>query len=80
MNASEFKKAFKLAQSDKPISADTSNLLGYGLPCFVPVVTTIEAVAKEIRHQGCQLNGGWDMEAVQAVRDHGRRAFVILDS
>lgn len=79
MTAAQFKKAFQLAQSDAEINDDDSNLFGFGLSDFKPVVTTLGAVAKTIRWQCARFDGTWDMEEAQSIRNHGRKNFIILD-
>lgn len=79
MNAAQFKQAFKLAKSDETITDDDSNLFGFGLECFEPVITTIGAVAKTIRWQCAVMDGSWDMKEAQSIRDHGRKKFIIVD-
>ena len=80
MTAAQFKKAFKLAQSDSDINADDSNLYGFGCSDFKPAITTIAAVAKTIRWQCATFAGTWDMKEAQAIKELGRKRFIIVDS
>ena len=79
MKASDFRRAFALANSDTDLSAvDDSILYGCGLPTFTPVVATLEMVAKLIRWQCWRLDGQWDGEALNEMRDILKRKVVAL--
>jgi len=80
MTLSQFQAAFAIA---KDFSRDLSKvddgiLFGFGLLGFVPIHTTLEAVAKTIRWQALQMNGEWDSEALNEVATLGRKNFLIL--
>jgi hypothetical protein len=80
MNHPEFKAAVALAKSDVDLSnQEQDHFYGFGLPDFEPVVTTIPQVARLIRWQAQYMNGEWDMEALNEVRECGRRRFLIVD-
>ena len=81
MNKAEFKKAFALAESDVELinEVDLSPFDGFGLPDFQPVAVTTAQVAGLLRWQGQFIFGGWDMEAVNEVRNCGRRRFEVID-
>jgi hypothetical protein len=79
MTTKQFSEAFKIAQSDKDLNdADISNLLGYGLPGFKPVHTTLRSVAREIRWNALRFNGTWDMSAVNETAYHAKKSFLII--
>jgi len=82
MTKQEFKRAFALAQSDVDLieHVDLAVFDGCGLPDFQPVAVTTAQVAGLIRWQGQYIfGGGFDMEAVNEVRQIGRRKFEIID-
>ena len=79
MVANEFKAAFKLAASDATLQDHATDMFdGFALRGFGPITATVEQMAWLIRWQGQQLNGGWDMEAVNQVRDCLRRTCTIV--
>jgi len=82
MNAEQFRKCFQLASTDLS-HVDDSHLHGCALPDFndgKPIVTTLEPCAKMLRHVGMQLNGEWDVRAVNEFRDMARRKFLIVSA
>lgn len=61
MTKQEIKEAVKIAKSDQDLmNFSQDHLFGCGLSDFKPVVSSIEAVARLIRHQCCMFNGGFD--------------------
>ena len=79
MTKAEFNRAFAIAQSDADLSnVDDEHLFGFGLPDFKKVVTTLRAVAKTIRWQAGQFNGEWNNEALQEIREFGRKRFEVI--
>ena len=80
MTAKEFNAAFKIADNDSIDLSDVDNsvIVGYGLSDFKPVYVTLKMVAKEIRYHAMMMNGKWDSEAIQDVRYHARKAFIIV--
>ena len=78
MTTNEFKAAFAIAQSNESLeNADYENLYGFGLPDFKPTTTTLRAVAKMMRWQAARFDGGWDNEALNEIREFGRKRFII---
>ena len=65
MTKPELAKAFDIAKSDKELVDNLHLFNGFGLKDFQPVYCTLDDVAKIIRYQCQQMNGGWDMEAFQ---------------
>ena len=66
MTRTQFNKALQIALS--PITFETidvSILTGCGLPEFQPIVCQLETVAKFLRWQVVQFNGGVDNEELQ---------------
>ena len=78
MNATQFRAAFKLADSDAEIGGNMNLLCRFALRNFQPVTVRVEDVARLIRWQAKCLNGTWDMEALDEVRRHGRRKFIVV--
>lgn len=68
MKAHELKACLALAQSGLELQADDSVLYGFGLPDFQPVFVTMAVVAKCIRWQCNQWDGGFDWEQYQKDR------------
>ena len=80
MNKNEFSLALAMAQ-DRNIdlsNVDDTHLDGCGLPTFDKVATSIKAVAKLIRWQAQYLNGSWDMDEINNLRNISRRKFEIV--
>lgn len=79
MNKAEFQRAFAIAISKEDLSKfDDTVLDGFGLPDFVPVTVPIQSVAKMIRWQAIQLNGGIDNEALSLCRDRFRHKVTVV--
>jgi hypothetical protein len=80
MNKKEFQTAVTIAQNDSIDlgNEDLGSFDGFGLADFAPVTVTLRQVARLIRWQCQQFSGGYDMEALQEIRDHGRRRFDIV--
>lgn len=79
MTTQEFRAAFAVADSSAELLAeDLAPFDGFGLPDFQPVTVTLRQVARLIRWQAQQLNGGWDSAALDEVRNCGRRRFVMV--
>lgn len=79
MTTREFKDAFTIAKSDVSlVQHDIDIFDGFGLSEFQPVTVTVEQVARLIRYQAQYMNGGWDSEALDEIRELGRRKFVVL--
>lgn len=80
MNKAEFKRAFAVASSDQNLTnVDMGHLFGFGLRDFQPVSTTVEAVARMMRWQAHQMNGGWDEQALDEIRVAGRTRFIVIN-
>ena len=79
MTADQFRAAVAVAMSPCDLSNVCDiHLHGCGLPSFREAITTIEAVAVLLRWQCQQLNGGWDMDEMQNIKDIARRKFRIV--
>jgi len=80
MTKNQFQTAFAIAKDfNIDLSeVDDSTHFGFGLREFVPVHTTLEAVAKTIRWQALQFNGQWNAEALDEVAQCGRKNFIVL--
>jgi len=81
MTSQEFKAAVKLAQVQQELETPLGDLEvfdGFGLQEFQPVTVTLAQVAGLIRWQAGYLCGGWDNEAMQEIREHGRRRFLVV--
>lgn len=81
MRLAEFKRAFQIAK-DKEIDINLSEIdvfSGFGLPDFKPVSVTINQIAGLIRWQAHCLDGSWNNEALEEIRNLGRKRFLILD-
>ena len=79
MNKNELSQAFDLARSKADLSQeDDSVFMGFGLPDFKPVYVTIGQVARLIRWQCGQFNGGWDSHNLQQIAFFGRKRFTII--
>jgi hypothetical protein len=80
MTLQQFQAAFAIAKDFNRdlTNVDDSLLYGFGLASFVPVHTTLEAVAKTIRWQALQFNGEWNAELLNEVAECGRRNFIVL--
>ncbi len=62
MNAKQIKDATKIAQnySIDLSNANTDILFGFGCPDFKKVTVSLEVVARCMRWQSSQMDGGWD--------------------
>jgi hypothetical protein len=84
MTLDQFKRAFAMASDDSfeydglAFMRDTP-FLGFALKDFNPVAVTVRDVAKLIKYQCWFMNGDLDHEALNEIREHGRRKFIILD-
>jgi hypothetical protein len=78
MTLAQFQAAFKLADSRENLTDDYHEVFdGYGLPEFEPVTVTIRQVARLMRWQAGMLNGNWDSEELNTIREVGRKKFLI---
>ncbi len=78
MTTAEFKEAVEIAASSIELNHCLSIFDGFGLPGFRPITVTLFQVARLIRWQALQINGEWDNEALNDVRNFGRCRFVIV--
>ncbi len=78
MNATEFKRVFKAAQTYVD-GVDTNILFGCGLSDFKRVAVTTEVAGAFLRGETICLNGNFDMEAVNNIREIYRRKVILLD-
>jgi hypothetical protein len=79
MTKTEFSKAFEIARSDMDLSGvEIESFNGFGLYGFQPIATTLQAVARLIRWQCYCLNGSIDSEALNDIRQIGKRKFEIV--
>jgi len=79
MTKSEFSQAVKLVESGADLSKfDDSNLFGCGLRDFVPVHTTIGAVAKLVQYQARTFAGTWDAAELDEMARIAKRNFLIV--
>ena len=80
MTTQEFKRAFTIASSDQDLTnVNMGHLFGFGLQDFQPVSTTVEAVARMMRWQAHQMDGGWDEQALDEIRQCGRTKFIVIN-
>jgi len=78
MTNAQFKQACELAFSYVDLSHENDSVIcGFGLPDFEQVYARIGAVAKCIRWQCCQLNGGVDGEALEECRRNFRHKVIV---
>ncbi|MTV59131.1 hypothetical protein GM547_13885, partial [Streptococcus pneumoniae] len=71
MTKDQFSEVFKIAQ-DTSIECPSNNAHifdGFGLHDFKPVVCSTFDLAELMRYQARQLNGNWDMDAIQEIYD-----------
>lgn len=79
MKSLDFARAASIARSTVDLShVDDTPIFGCGLPGFVPVFVTVEQVAKFVRYQTAQLNGGIDGEAMAECASIARKAFLVI--
>jgi len=77
MNKAQFDTAVKMAKEGTYGDVDDSILDGCGLPGFKPVTITIEAAARFIAWQCLCLNGQFDQEALNEVREISRHRWLV---
>jgi hypothetical protein len=78
MRVSEWRDVFQIANSEEDLSGEnTDHLVGFGLPDFEPTNVTKRQLARIVRHQAKQMNGQWDMEALNEIT-RNRRKFIIV--
>jgi hypothetical protein len=78
MTKQQFADAVQLIRDGRDVSgADDTPLHGYGLPGFQPVTVTLEAAAKFIAWHCQQLNGQFDGEALNEMRELSRKRWLI---
>lgn len=72
MTKTEFKKVWNRANKDVDTlyTIDDSILHGCALPDFTPVSVSVEVAAIFLRRHAMQLNGEWDMLAVNEVKEY----------
>lgn len=80
MTHKQFQASFAIASNSAIdlTEVDNTNHFGFGLRDFVPVHTTLRAVAKTIRWQAQQFNGEWEAAALDEVAKMGKKNFLIL--
>ena len=88
MNTVQFNQAFELAKAkvelpeyrpaDFGLDVDYGLFDGYAYPDFDPVTCTIKQVAALMRWQARYLNGNWDMEEINDIREVGRAKFMVV--
>ena len=79
MKAQDLQAALTLARSDAALCIDDLTLFdGFGLPDFVPIVCTVEALAMLVRWQCICFDESIDAEALQEIATIGRRRFTVL--
>ena len=79
MTNEQFQRAFEIAKTGDDLHhADPQPFDGFALPDFEPVVVTFDQVARLIRWQAAQFNGGWDSEALTEIRNIGRHKFTVV--
>jgi hypothetical protein len=79
MTKKELSLALEIAKSDKDFSnVDDSILEGLYLKYFKPVTTTLDVVAKTIRWNTFQLNGGIDSEELNLFAYHAKTKIQII--
>lgn len=79
MNTKQLNTALEIAKSDADLSIhDDSILHGCGLPNFSPVIVTTHQLARFLRWQCVQLNGGIDAHELNNIAAIGRRKFTVL--
>ena len=79
MNTIQFNKAFELAKARvELLDVDFGLFDGFALQEFEPVTCTIKQVAALMRYQGQYLNGNWNMEKINNIREIGRTKFMVV--
>ena len=81
MTKKEFDAAVTIAKDGPSLAHELDNMDtlfdGFALASFEAVTCTLDQVAMLIRWQCHQLNGQWDMEAMNEIRTHGRKRFMV---
>jgi len=80
MRAPEFKAACKLAfnPSVDLTGENDDSFWGFGLPGFKPIMASLRQVAKTIRYQCLQFDGGIDQDNLQECRTAFRRLVTVI--
>jgi hypothetical protein len=78
MTTKEFNEVVRIASRESDMPENIDCFWKFGLPEFKPVYVTLRQVAALIRYQAVQFNGEFDQEALQEVKDHGKRKFLII--
>lgn len=79
MTRQEFSQAVKMVEERTiPDNVDDSILYGCGLPGFKPVTVSLAAAAKFIAWHARCLNGQWDSEALNEMREVSRKKWLIV--
>ena len=80
MTKQEFARAFMIAKGGQDLTnSSIDHFYGFGLPDFGKTTCTVDQLARLIRYQAQYLSGGWDMDALNEVREYGRKRFEVLD-
>ena len=78
MNKAELNEAFAVAKSNVDLSMeDISNFDGFGLSDSRRFHVTIGQVARLIRYQCQQMDGGYDAENFNDIAEFGRKRFTV---
>lgn len=79
MTKKEFQTAFDIAKSDEDLSNhDASIFFGCASKDFQPITCTAHQLARFIRWQALMLNGDWDSDALDEIRQIGKTKFNVL--
>ena len=79
VNTVQFNQAFELAKAKvELLDVDFGLFDGCAYPDFEPVTCTIKQVAALMRWQARYLNGNWDMEEINDIREVGRAKFMVV--
>ena len=80
MTATDFKRAFDVANNDDIDLSDVSDsiLCGLGLPSFTHVTAEIKSVAKFIRWQARFMGGGWDNAELTELQSLMRKRVTMV--
>ena len=78
MNKAELNEALAVAKSNADLSMEDISIFdGFGLSDFQPVHVTIGQVARLIRYQCQQMDGGYDAENFNDIAEFGRKRFTV---
>jgi hypothetical protein len=77
MTKAQFDAATKMAKEGTYGDVDDTILDGCGLPDFKPVTVSIDAAARFIAWQCLCLNGQFDQEALNEMREISRRKWLV---